>query len=279
MAVNEYDAIIIGGGHNGLVSAAYFGRAGARTLVLEARDRVGGAADTSAPFSELPEVKVSTYSYVVSVMPPSLIRDLELERHGFHIYPVWGTTNPFPDGRSLEIYNDDLQRTCESISQFSKRDAAIYPEWQDWIHQAGAVMGPLLLQVPPRVGSRNFGDLLRQAQLAWKMRKLGSRGVADLTRVFTMSITDLLDEWFESDELKATIAAVGVIGAWTGPDGAGTAYVLLHNGISDLGDGELASWGYPRGGMGAVSAAIRSSAESVGCQVRTSARVTKILTR
>ena len=279
MAALEYDAIVIGGGHNGLVSAAYFGRAGARTLVLEARDRVGGAADTSAPFSELPEVKVSTYSYVVSVMPPSLIRDLELERHGFHIYPVWGTTNPFPDGRSLEIYNDDFQRTCESISQFSKRDAAIYPEWQDWIHQAGAVMGPLLLQVPPRVGSTSFGDLLRQAQLAWKMRKLGSRGVADLTRLFTMSITDLLDEWFESDELKATIAAVGVIGAWTGPDGAGTAYVLLHNAISDLGDGELDSWGYPRGGMGAVSAAIRSSAESVGCQVRTSARVTKILTR
>ncbi len=103
MAVNEYDAIIVGGGHNGLVSAAYFGRAGARTLVLEARDRVGGAADTSTPFSEFPEVKVSTYSYVVSVLPQSIIRDLELERHGYHIYPVWGTTNPFPDGRSIEI--------------------------------------------------------------------------------------------------------------------------------------------------------------------------------
>ncbi len=279
MAVNEYDAIIIGGGHNGLVSAAYFGRAGARTLVLEARDRVGGAADTSAPFSEFPEVKVSTYSYVVSVLPQSIIRDLELERHGFHLYPVWGTTNPFPDGRSIEIYNDDPLRTCESISQFSKRDAEIYPEWQTWLHQAGAVMGPLLMQVPPRVGSRNFGDLIRQAQLAWKMRKLGSRGVADLTRLFTASVTDLLDEWFESDELKATIAAVGVIGAWTGPDGPGTAYVLLHNAISDLGDGELNSWGYPRGGMGAVSAAIRRSAESVGCQVRTSARVTRILTQ
>ena len=279
MAVIEYDAIIIGGGHNGLVSAAYFGRAGARTLVLEARDRVGGAADTSAPFSEFPEVKVSTYSYVVSVLPQSIIRDLELERHGYHLYPVWGSLAPFPDGRSIESYNDDPKRTCESVAQFSKRDAEIYPQWQSWLQQAAAVMGPLLLQVPPRVGSRHFGDLLKQAQLAWKMRKLGVRGVADLTRIFTMSITDLLDEWFESDELKGIIAAGGVIGAWTGPDGPGTAYVLLHNEISDVGDGKMGSWGVPRGGMGAVSAAIRRSAESVGCQVRTGVRVAKILTQ
>ncbi len=279
MALNEYDAIVIGGGHNGLVSAAYLGRAGARTLVLEARDRVGGAADTSAPFAKFPDVKVSTYSYVVSVLPQGIIRDLELERHGFHLYPVWGTMTPFPDGRSIETYNDDLQRTCESISQFSKRDAEIYPEWHKWIQQAAAVIGPLLMQVPPRVGSRRFGDLLSQAQLAWKMRKLGVRGVADLTRLFTMSITDLLDDWFESDELKGPLAAGGVIGAWAGPDGPGTAYVLLHNEISDVGDGTMNSWGYPRGGMGAVSAAIRRSAESAGCQVRTAARVTKILTR
>ncbi len=279
MTVNEYDAIIIGGGHNGLVSAAYFGRAGARTLVLEARDRVGGAADTSAPFSEFPEVKVSTYSYVVSVLPQHVIRDLELKRHGLHLYPVWGGLVPFPDGRSIESHNDDLQRSCESISQFSKRDAEIYPEWQNWIRQAAAIVGPLLMQVPPRVGSTHFGDLLAQAQLAWKMRKLGVRGVTDLTRLFTMSITDLLDEWFESDELKGPIAAGGVIGAWAGPNAPGTAYVLLHNEISDVGDGKMSSWGIPRGGMGAVSAAIRRSAESVGCQVRTGARVAKILTQ
>ncbi len=279
MAANEYDVIIVGGGHNGLVSAAYFGRAGARTLVLEARDRVGGAADTSAPFSEFPEVKVSTYSYVVSVLPQHVIRDLELKRHGLHLYPVWGGLVPFPDGRSIESHNDDLQRSCESISQFSKRDAEIYPEWQNWIRQAAAIVGPLLMQVPPRVGSTHFGDLLAQAQLAWKMRKLGVRGVTDLTRLFTMSITDLLDEWFESDELKGPIAAGGVIGAWAGPDAPGTAYVLLHNEISDVGDGKMSSWGIPRGGMGAVSAAIRRSAESVGCQVRTGARVAKILTQ
>jgi phytoene dehydrogenase-like protein len=129
------------------------------------------------------------------------------------------------------------------------------------------------------VGSKNFGDLFRQAQLAWKMRKLGVRGVADLTRLFAMSITDLLDGWFESDQVKAAIAATGVIGAWAGPDRPGTAFVLLHNAISDVGDGKMDSWGYPRGGMGAVSEAIRRSAESVGCQVRTDARVAKILTQ
>jgi len=244
MATNDYDAIILGGGHNGLVSAAYLSREGARTLVLEARDRVGGAADTSTPFAGLPEVKVSTYSYVVSVLPPRVIRELELEKHGLRIFPVWGTTNPLPDGRAMEVHNDDPAYTCRSIEQFSKRDAEVYPEWQKWLHAAGRVVGPLLAQ---------------------KMRKLGARGVSDLTRLFTMSITDLLDNWFESEALKATIAGVGVIGAWSGPDGPGTAYVLLHNAISDVGEGEVSSWGYPQGGMGAVSAAIRCSAESAGC--------------
>lgn len=279
MAANQYDVVIVGGGHNGLVSAAYFARAGARTLVLEARDRVGGAADTSSPFSKFPDVSVSTYSYVASVLPQGIIRDLDLERHGLYLYPVWGSICPFPDGRSLENHNDDLRRTCESIAQFSKRDADIYPEWKRWIQQAAAVIGPLLMQVPPRVGSRSVGDLFAQAQLAWRMRKLGLRGVADLTRLFTMSITDLLDAWFESEQLKGLLSAGGVIGAWTGPDGPGTAYVLLHNEISDVGDGKMGSWGYPRGGMGAVSAAIRRCAESAGCTVRTGARVATILTQ
>ncbi len=279
VATNNYDAIIVGGGHNGLVAAAYFARAGARTLVLEARSRTGGAADTSTPFAELPDVKVSTYSYVVSVLPPRIIRELELERHGLRIFPVWGSANPFPDGRCMEQFNEDSRLTQESIAQFSKRDAEAYPEWEEWIHKAGAILGPLLTHVPPQLGSTNFGDLVEQAQFAWKVRKLGVRGIADLTRLFSMSITDLLDEWFESDELKAIIASVGVIGAWSGPDGPGTAFVLIHNAISDVGEGEVNSWGYPQGGMGAVSGAIRSSAESAGCVVRTDARVAKILTQ
>jgi phytoene dehydrogenase-like protein len=279
MPDRRFDVIVVGGGHNGLVSAAYFARAGARTLVLEARDRVGGAADTSSPFAEHPEIRVSTYSYVMAVMPPSIIRELELERHGYRVAPVWGVTHPLPDGGAIQLFNDDPQRTFESFARFSKRDAERYPEWQAWIGAAAAVVGPLLMQVPPRVGSLAFGDLLAQAQVGWKMRKLGTRGVADLTRLFTMSINDLLDEWFESDVVKGTIAAGGIIGAWSGPDAPGTAYALLHHSMSDVGDGAMDSWGYPHGGMGAVSAAIRRSAESAGCEVRTQAPVAKILTR
>jgi phytoene dehydrogenase-like protein len=278
MPNNEYDVIVVGGGHNGLVCAAYFARDGARTLVLESRDRVGGAADTSAPFAGHPEIRVSTYSYVMAVMPPGIIRDLELERHGYRIAPVWGVTHPLPGGRIIQLFNHDPKRTYASIAQFSKRDAETYPVWDAWMTQVAAVVGPLLLQVPPRIGSLAFGDLLDQAQTAWKLRKLGMRGVADLTRLFTMSVTDLLDEWFESEEVKATIAAGAVIGSWSGPDAPGTAYALLHHNIADVGDGAMNAWGYPHGGMGAVSNAIRSSAASAGCSVRTDARVAKILT-
>jgi len=133
--------------------------------------------------------------------------------------------------------------------------------------------------VPPRVGSLRFGDLIEQAQMGWKLRKLGARGVADVTRLFAMSLSDLIDEWFESDAVKGAIAAGAIIGGWAGPDAPGTAYSLLHHSMSDVGDGEMDAWGYPHGGMGAVSHAIRRSAESAGCEVRTEAPVAKILTR
>lgn len=279
MTDNHYDAIVVGGGHNGLVSAAYFARSGARTLVLEARERVGGAADTSAPFVNHPNIDVSTYSYVVAVMPRFIIRDLELERYGYRIAPVEMTCHPMPDGRSLDTWNHDPLRTQQSLAQFSKHDAEIYPKWEAWLSAAGRVVAPLLMQIPPRLGSLAPRDLLDQARAAWKLRKLGQRGVADLTRLFSMSITDLLDDWFESDEVKGAVAEGGIIGTWGGPDEPGTAYVLLHTAMSDVDGEDLASWGYPHGGMGAVSAAIRSSAESAGCEVRTGARVARILTR
>lgn len=276
---NDYDAIIIGGGHNGLVSAAYFARSGARTLVLEARDKVGGAADTSAPFADHPEINVSTYSYVMAVMPRFIIQELELERYGYRIAQVELSGHPLPDGRTLETWNHDPQRTHDSMARFSKRDADAFPLWQAWLASAGQVVAPLLMQVPPRLGSLAPRDLLDQARTAWKLRKLGMRGVADLTRLFSMSVTDLVDAWFESDEVKGSVAEGGIIGTWAGPDEPGTAYVLLHTAISDIDGGDLDAWGYPYGGMGAVSTAIRRSAESAGCQVRTGARVTRILTR
>jgi phytoene dehydrogenase-like protein len=274
-----WDAIVVGGGHNGLVSGACFARAGARTIVLEARERVGGAADTSSPFPDHPEIRVSTYSYVMAVMPRFIIRELELEKHGYRVAPVGMVSHPLPGGRNLETYNDDPRRSFESLARFSKRDAGTWPEWLAWLSGVGEVLAPLLMQVPPRLGSLSPRDLLGQARAAWKLRRLGARGVADVTRLFSMSIADLLDRWFESDEVKGAVAAGGVIGTWAGPAEPGTAYVLLHTALSDAAGGSVESWGYPRGGMGAVANAIRRSAESAGCRIRTGARVARILTR
>jgi phytoene dehydrogenase-like protein len=276
---NTYDAIIIGGGHNGLTAGAYFAREDARTVVLEARHKTGGAADTSAPFPDHPEIKVTTYSYVMSLMPPTIIRELDLKRHGYDVTPFGPYFQAYPDGRAVTVYADDAKRSYESIAQFSKRDAEALPEWEEWLKGVADVLGPLLLRVPPKLGSLALGDLLESVKTAWRVRRLGVRGVADVTRLFSMSVTDLLDGWFESDAVKGMLAVNGVIGTWAGPDEPGTAYVMLHHSIGDVGDGHLGSWGFQQGGMGAVSDSIRRSAESFGCEIRTDARVQRILTR
>ena len=279
MAANTYDAIIIGGGHNGLVSGAYFARDGLRTVVLEARNKAGGAADTSAPFADHPEINVTTYSYVMSLMPPTIIRELRLKEFGYDVTPFGPYFQAYPDGRAVTVYPDESQRSYDSIAEFSKRDADTMPKWEAWLQGVADVLGPLMLRVPPHVGSMHPMDLLSTVQVAWKMRKLGERGVGDVTRLFTMSVTDLLNDWFESDAVKGMLAVNGVIGTWAGPDEPGTAYVMLHHSIGDVGDGHLGSWGFQQGGMGGVSSSIRSAAEAFGCEIRTGARVKKIVVR
>ena len=279
MASNVYDAIIIGGGHNGLTAGAYFAREGARTVVLEARNKTGGAADTSAPFADHPEINVTTYSYVMSLMPPTIIRELKLKQFGYDVTPFGPYFQAFPDGRAITVYADDHQKSYDSIAQFSKRDADTLPKWEAWLAGVSDVLGPLLLQVPPHVGSMKPGDLLATLQAAWRTRKLGERGVGDVTRLFTMSVSDLLNDWFESDAIKAMLTVNGVIGTWAGPDEPGTAYVMLHHSIGDVGDGHLGSWGFQQGGMGAVSDSIRSAAEAFGAEIRTDARVKHIIVR
>jgi phytoene dehydrogenase-like protein len=276
---NVYDAIIIGGGHNGLTAGAYFARAGANTVVLEARGKTGGAADTSHPFPDHPEIGVTTYSYVMSLMPPTIIRELNLKRHGYDVTPFGPYYQAFPDGRSIKVYADDAAKSYESISRFSKKDAETLPKWEEWLKQVADILGPLLLHVPPKVGSMALGDVLDTVKTAWKARKLGVRGVGDVTKLFSMSVSDLLDEWFESDAIKGMLTVNGVIGTWAGPDAPGTAYVMLHHSIGDVGDGHLGSWGFQQGGMGGVADAIRRSAESFGCEIRTDAKVARILTR
>src|ERR1700689_1684901 len=273
---SEYDAIIVGGGHNGLVAAAYLARSGARTVVLEARPHTGGAATTEAPWPDAPDFRVTRLSYVMSLLPPTIINDLQLERHGYKIFPMGPYYQAFPEGGSIKLYADDAKRNHEEVSRWSVRDADAMPRWDAWLAGLADVLGPLLLTVPPKLGSRKPRDLTETLRLAWRQRGLDVRTVADVTRLMTMSIADLLDDWFESPQIKGALAVNGVIGTWAGPQEPGTAYVMAHHSIGDVGDGRLGSWGFPEGGMGAAAAAIASSARSLGVTIRTGARVARV---
>ena len=274
---SSYDAVVVGGGHNGLVAGAYLARSGARTVVLEGRYKTGGAATTEAPWPDAPELNVTRLSYVMSLLPPTIMRDLELEHFGYKVHPMGPYYQAFPEGGSIKIYADDAKRNYEEIAKWSKKDAEAMPKWDAWIAGLAEVLGPLLLTVPPKLGSRKPADLLETLRLAWRQRGLDVRTVADVTRLMTMSIADLLDDWFESWQVKAPIAVNGVIGTWAGPAEAGTAYVMAHHSIGDIGDGHLGNWGFPEGGMGAVADAIERSARKLGAEIRTGARVARTL--
>ncbi|MGH3299949.1 MAG: phytoene desaturase family protein [Trebonia sp.] len=276
MARESYDAIVIGGGHNGLVAAAYLARSGAKTIVLEARSTPGGAATTEQPWPDAPQFKVTRLSYVMSLLPPTILNDLKLEQHGYKVFPMGPYYQAFPEGGSLTMYEEESQRAYDEIAKWSKKDADAYPKWNAWLGGLADVLGPLLLTVPPNIGSRKPRDLAGTLKLAWRHRGLDVRTIADVTRLMTMSIADLLDDWFESPQVKGALAVNGVIGTWAGPYEPGTAYVMAHHSIGDVGDGRLGSWGFPEGGMGAVAAAIASSARSLGVTIRTGARVAKV---
>ena len=276
MARESYDAIVIGGGHNGLVAAAYLARSGAKTLVLEARNTPGGAATTEQPWPDAPQFKVTRLSYVMSLLPPTILDDLKLEQHGYKVFPMGPYYQAFPEGGSLTLYEEESQRAYDEIAKWSKKDADAYPKWNAWLGGLADVLGPLLLTVPPNLGSRKPRDLAGTLRLAWRHRGLDVRTIADVTRLMTMSIADLLDDWFESPQVKGALAVNGVIGTWAGPYEPGTAYVMAHHSIGDVGDGRLGSWGFPEGGMGAVAAAIASSARSLGVTIRTGARVARV---
>ena len=264
------DVVVVGGGHNGLVAAAYLARAGLETMVCERRAVLGGAAVSEHPFGT--DYTVTSLSYVVSLLPPDLVRDLRLEQHGYHVYPQGPYFAPRRDGRYLRLPGDPIQRRAE-IAKFSAHDADAYASYQAHLAGLGRKLGPLLHQIPPRLGSRRPPDLLRQARLLAQLRSLDERGAVDVTRLLTDSIADLVEGYFESDAMRGLLSVSGVIGTWAGPRSAGTAYVMLHHHIGET------AWGFPRGGMGGVSGALARAARMFGAQVRTDAEVAHIRTR
>lgn len=270
----RFDAVVIGGGHNGLVAAAYLARAGLSALVCERREVIGGAAVSEHPFG--PGWTVTSLSYVLSLLPPEITRDLGLDRRGLVIYPQRPYFAPRQDGRALRLPADPAERHRQ-IAAFSRRDADAYPAYDAHLARLARVLAPLLHEIPPKLGSRRPLDLLAQARLAGRFRSVGVRGAVDVTRLLTGSIADLLDRYFTSDAVRGVLSVSGVIGTWAGPRSAGTAYVMLHHHIGEA-DGQAGGWGFPRGGMGAVSDAIAAAARSFGVTVRTGAEVARIRT-
>ncbi len=268
------DAVVIGGGHNGLVAAAYLAKQGLDTLVCERREVTGGAAVSEHPFG--PGYTVTSLSYVVSLLPPDLVRDLQLERHGYHVYPQGPYFAPRADGQYLRLPDDPADRHAE-IAKFSAADADAYDGYEAHLARIGQLLGPLLHQIPPHLGSRRPADLWQQARLLGQLRGVDERASVDVTRLLTGSIADLLDRYFESDAVRGVLSVSGVIGTWAGPRSAGTAYVMLHHHVGEA-DGQTGAWGFPRGGMGGVSSAIAAAARSFGAEIRTDAEVARIRT-
>src|SRR5437764_10197473 len=269
----EYDAIIVGGGHNGLATAAYLGRAGLTTLVLERRGVLGGAAVSEHPW---PGYTVSTLSYVLSLMPPEVIKELDLHRHGLTLYPLAADYYvSFPDGSHLLLTKDPTQAHAE-ISKFSKKDADVWPEFSAYLAKIAQLVRPLLLMTPPAVGAKSPADLLELARFAWKLKGLDVKATGDFVKVMTLSVAELLEEWFESPQVKAARCVYGAIGSYGRPYTPGTAYVLLHHYIGEV-NGQMADWALVRGGTGGVSEAIADDATEHGTDIRTGARVGHIL--
>ena len=268
----EYDVIIVGGGHNGLATAAYLGRAGLKTLVLERRPVLGGAAVSEHPW---PGYTVSTLSYVLSLMPPEVIGELELHRHGLTLYPLQADYYvPFPDGSHL-LLTKNPQQAHDAIAKYSPKDADAWPEFSAYLARIAQLVRPLLLMTPPAVGAKSPADLLELARFAWKLKGLDAKGTGDFVKVMTLSVAELLGEWFESPQVKAARCVSGAIGTYGGPYTPGTAYVLLHHYIGEI-DGQMAEWAFVRGGTGAVSQAIAEDAREHGAEIRTDAAVARV---
>jgi len=269
-----YDVIVIGGGHNGLVNAAYLARAGKKVLVLERRHVLGGAACTEEVF---PGFHFSVCSYVVSLLRPEIIRDLDLPRHGLEILPLDGTFTPMPNGDYLWRVNDH-GKTHREIARHSKIDAEAYDEFGKAMQAMCRFVKPILGMVPPDPATLSPKELMKLLFIGRRFQGLSSEDKYNQVQLMTMSAIDFLDQWFETDVLKATMSASGIIGTFLGVRSPGSAYVLLHHYMGEI-DGAFRSWGFARGGTGAISNAIGAAAREAGAEIRTQAPIAKILVK
>lgn len=271
---SRYDVIIIGAGHNGLVTACYLARAGKKVLVLERRPVVGGACVTEELF---PGFKVSTAAYVISLFRPEIVRDLRLHDYGFAVIEREPSSfTPFPDGRFLLLgSNPDLNR--REIAKFSARDAERYPQYEAMLRRVATFVEPLLTMTPPNVMRPGLKDLWRLMKLGRAFQRLGAHAL-DAIELFTGAARPILDRWFEAEQLKATLATDAIIGMMAAPSMPGTAYVLLHHVMGET-NGKRGVWGYVRGGMGALTQALAAAARDLAVTVRCGAEVHKILVK
>ena len=274
MTSNQYDAIIIGGGHNGLIAAAYLARAGKKVVVLERRPLIGGAAVTEEIF---PGYKFTEFSYVVSLLRPEIIRDLELPKHGLKILPLPSTFTPMENGDYLAAW-DDHDLTRREIYRHSPRDAEAYDEYGRLMARTAKAIKPLISMVPPDPSSLSPRDLLGLLKLGRYARGLKEKELYQIAKLMTQSSADLLEEWFETDALKGTKAASGIIGTFLGPRSPGTAYVLIHHYMGEI-DGAFRAWGFAKGGSGGVSGAIASAAKALGAEIRVNASVSQVMVK
>ena len=271
-ARREWDAIVVGGGHNGLTCAAYLARAGRRVLVLERRHVLGGAAVSEQVFDGF---TFSVCSYVVSLLRPWIVRDLELARFGLQLIPLDCSFLPLPDGDSLARWGDP-ERTRREIARFSPRDAEVYGEFGKTMSILSRFVKGIIDRDAPDPASLAPGRLAQLAGLGRDFRRLPIEAQLAKLKLFTMSAVDFLDEWFESDVLKAPMSVSGIIGTFLSVSSPGTAYVLLHHYMGEI-DGSYRAWGFARGGTGAVSNAIAGAARHFGAEIRTNAPIERIL--
>jgi len=269
-----YDAVIIGGGHNGLACAAYLAKAGKSVLALERRHVLGGAAVSEEVY---PGFTFSVCSYVVSLLRPWIIRDLELTRFGLEMIPLEASFLPLPDGESL-LRGADAEETRREVSRFSRHDAEMMPEFSRAMSKMGLFAKPIIDAPAPDPRSLNPREIMDLLRLGRHFTNAPADELELRLKLMTMSAVDFLDEWFESPVLKAPMSVSGIIGTFLGVRSPGTAYVLLHHYMGEI-DGAFRSWGFAKGGTGMVSNAIGDAARHFGAEIRTEASVDKVLIR